>query len=396
MNISLFKQVLVFNTLYILILLIAWGINSELINKGVSFLPVLLVLHLLTLNMKAFRYLKISSVDFFIIVTLLIGSMLHLIFTPHFAIADFVKFIFIFFLFYISKYGVNKYKLIDYNLFFVAMFILPILCLLVYTYDTIVFREATNPVLFFSNRNNAIAYTFVCIFVLSAFTNILKNAILTTLIVTVLYGTLGALLAVILAFSFTMLKWTLSTFIKVLALICFVALMFVYIELDIFIRVRTVISGLINFFEVYSLSDLKHVNFGQIVTLQNGSDDVSMFFRLKHWGEILSILITDYSNIIFGWGMGASVELTSMSLVPHNDWLRVLFELGIFNFISFTLLNAAIFIRLKSSNKFLAALFLTLCIFMFSENLINNFLIISFLYFSCGLFFKNENIKYRA
>jgi hypothetical protein len=396
MNISLFKSVLIFNTFYIVILLLAWVLANDSVSKVISFFPVFLLTYLLLFNCKKLRYLNKSKTDLLIVGLLFIGSTLHVLLSPYFLLSDFIKFIFIFLIFFIAKYGLNRYKKIDHKLFFVPMLFFPLMCFCVYMYDTLIKHEATNPVLFFSNRNNAIAYTFVCIFVLSTFTKTIKNGVLATLIVTIFYGTLGALLAFIVAFSFTMFKWSLSAASKVLALLFFVFLMFFYLDLEIFKRISIAINGLISFFELYSLSDLKHVKFGEIVAMQDGSDDVSMFFRLKHWGEILAILMDDYSNLIFGWGMGASVELTSMSLVPHNDWLRVFFELGIFNFLSFTLLNAVIFIKLRGHDQFLAALFLTLCIYMFSENLINNFLITSFLYFSCGLFFKNENSKYRT
>ena len=88
--------------------------------------------------------------------------------------------------------------------------------------------------------------------------------------------------------------------------------------------------------------------------------------------------------LIFGYGMNASMIQTSIGLVPHNDWLRVLYELGFISFVIFLILNAKIYFALLKLDKFLSVIFLTIMIFMLSENLINNFLSMSLLYFSSG------------
>jgi len=251
-------------------------------------------------------------------------------------------------------------------------------------------------VFFFSNRNNAIAYTLVCIFVITALTNKLKKTFLVTTIVILFYGTLGALAAFLFSYFVVVFKWNAKAWVKLLFLIFASFLLFTYSELAIIDRVKTVSMGVVNFFKIYSFSDLKRIDFGQIVLMQEGSKDVSLFFRLKHWGEIIAIMLENYWYFFSGWGMGAAVKLTSMELVPHNDWLRVLFELGVFNFIAFLMLNFVIFSKLKEYDRFLSVLFLTLCVYMFSENLINNFLIISLLYFTSGLLIKNENFKCRT
>ena len=48
-----------------------------------------------------------------------------------------------------------------------------------------------------------------------------------------------------------------------------------------------------------------------------------------------SALFTALATTLVGFGVGASVELTPMGMVPHNDYLRLFFECGLFVFISF-------------------------------------------------------------
>lgn len=396
MNISLFHKVLTFNSVYILLLLIVEYLQNDALAFLVSLLPVLLVAFLILLNWKVINRMSLSVSELILLICLFVGCSFNIIFSPNFELANFIKFIFIFLIFLLAKNGIKRNGPINFKLCIFPLIVFPIICFFQYIYDSKILGETTKAVLFFSNRNNAIAYTLVCIFVITALTNKLKKTFLVTTIVILFYGTLGAFVAFLFSYFVVVFKWNAKAWLKLLFLSLAFILLFVYSELAIIDRVRTVVMGVVNFFEIYSFSDLKRIDFGQIVLLQEGSKDVSLFFRLKHWGEIIAIMLENYWYFFSGWGMGASVTLTSMELVPHNDWLRVLFELGVFNFVAFLILNYHIFSKLKKYDKFLSVLFLTLCVYMFSENLINNFLIISLLYFTSGLLIKNENFKCRT
>ncbi len=396
MNISLFNKVLIFNSVYILLLVIIEYVKNNTLSLTVSLLPVSLIAYILLLNWYVLNKISLTIAELILLIFLLIGCCLNIIFSPHFEIANFIKFIFIFLIYFLAKNGVKRNGPINKKLYIFPLIIFPIICFLQYIYDSKVLGETTEKVLFFSNRNNAIAYTLVCIFVVTSLTNNIKKTFLITTVVILFYGTLGALVAFLFSYLIVVFKWNAKAWFKLFIMMSLFALLLIYSDLTIVDRIKTVAMGVINFFEIYSFSDLKRVDFGQIVLLQEGSTDVSLFFRLKHWGEIIVIMTENYWYFLSGWGMGASVSLTSMELVPHNDWLRILFELGIFNFISFSILNFIIFFKLKRYDKFLSVLFLTLCVYMFSENLINNFLIISLLYFTAGILIRNENFKRRT
>jgi len=124
------------------------------------------------------------------------------------------------------------------------------------------------------------------------------------------------------------------------------------------------------------------MSYGELTQVM-GSSDVSFFFRITHWAELLE----KYSNgsldtMLFGNGVGSSARMTTAGLVPHNDYLRYLFECGLFAFLGFLILNLRIIKDAGSS--YVAIPVITIVIYFFSENLINNFLAMMLFYFLAG------------
>jgi hypothetical protein len=110
----------------------------------------------------------------------------------------------------------------------------------------------------------------------------------------------------------------------------------------------------------------------QDLVLLTGSTDLSGFFRLIHWTNIWDI----YSNggigtWIFGYGPGETSALTYSGLLPHNDYLRILVEFGAVNFVVFVCFLAHVRAALTSGTA--KVLFVVLCIYFFSENLLDSF-----------------------
>lgn len=113
------------------------------------------------------------------------------------------------------------------------------------------------------------------------------------------------------------------------------------------------------------------MSYRELVQL-TGSTDLSGFFRLFHWSNIMDIYSSrGLGGIILGYGAGQTPALTYAGLVPHNDYLRVLAEYGILNlFIFVTFLLTILFsLRLGAAR----VLFMVLCAYFFSENLLDNF-----------------------
>jgi hypothetical protein len=110
----------------------------------------------------------------------------------------------------------------------------------------------------------------------------------------------------------------------------------------------------------------------QELVLFTGSTDLSGFFRLIHWTNIWDL----YSNgsittWIFGYGPGETPGLTYAGMVPHNDYLRILAEYGPINLVIFVCFLAHV--RAELTTGAAKVLFLVLCIYFLSENLLDSF-----------------------
>jgi hypothetical protein len=110
----------------------------------------------------------------------------------------------------------------------------------------------------------------------------------------------------------------------------------------------------------------------QNLVLLTGSTDLSGFFRLIHWTNIWDIYSSGgIGTWVFGYGPGQTPALTYAGLVPHNDYLRILVEYGPVNLVIFVCFLAHARAALTSGAA--KALFVVLCIYFFSENLLDTF-----------------------
>ena len=76
-------------------------------------------------------------------------------------------------------------------------------------------------------------------------------------------------------------------------------------------------------------STVARMTFGELVAL-TGTTDMSAFFRITHWSNIWAIYSSmGLGGILFGYGAGQTSVLTVLPLPPHNDYLRILAELGL-------------------------------------------------------------------
>ncbi|SFN67143.1 hypothetical protein SAMN05428984_0068 [Sphingomonas sp. OK281] len=133
------------------------------------------------------------------------------------------------------------------------------------------------------------------------------------------------------------------------------------------------------------------MSYGEIVR-RAGSTDVSGYFRIKHWVEIWQIYSSaGLDHILFGYGPGQSKLITTALLVPHNDYLRVLVEFGVFNLICFLTLLIIIILRLPS--KITKSLFTVYVIYSFTDNMIDNFSSMVLLFAGAGLYARGNILE---
>jgi hypothetical protein len=103
-----------------------------------------------------------------------------------------------------------------------------------------------------------------------------------------------------------------------------------------------------------------------------GTKDLSAFFRVIHWANIWDVYSSrGVMTFLFGYGAGQTKVLAYSPLPPHNDYLRVLAEYGAINLACFVMFLW----RVVSGMRLMQArvLFIVLLIYMFSENLLDNF-----------------------
>jgi hypothetical protein len=232
----------------------------------------------------------------------------------------------------------------------------------------------------FSNRNNAALYAISLLALYYVLSGRPIRRISIYLISGILFGTIGVFLAVI--FSLIYAFANRRTF-KFLAIPIFLgAIGFFFLP-----RFGT-LGRLSNVFDSisYLMSvgfDLSEKSYGYLVN-ELGTTDLSFLFRIKHWTEILEIWKSgSIMQQLFGFSAGASVLLTSMHLVPHNDYLRYLFECGLFAFVGFILL--ILFIIRGIGRGFVIIPFLVIAVYFFSDNLANNYIAMMIFYFSAGV-----------
>lgn len=243
---------------------------------------------------------------------------------------------------------------------------------------------------FFANRNNAALYAVTLISLYNVLSGRPIKNVFFYLVLCAAFGTLGVLVAATVALCLSVAG---IRAIRALLLACIAtAVLYVYApQLPGLNRIQPVINS----FTLLSSGsvDLRAVTYGQLVELL-GTTDLSFFFRLKHWLNLLEIF-RDGSGYdwLLGFGQGGSVRLSKMSLVPHNDYLRFLFEFGVLGLMGFISLLAAIVYSF--GRKWEAVPFLIIVFYFFSENLVNNYLAMSIFFFSAGtLAMRSKNCRY--
>lgn len=231
----------------------------------------------------------------------------------------------------------------------------------------------------FVNRNNASLYYLTLIAFFSALTGRSVTNIVAYLVAGMAFGTLGVLMAVLLSLLISIGKWRYMPHL-LLAAVLSCTLAFTLPEEWVLARLQRVLDSYLLL--VDGRINLRTVTYADLVLLL-GTSDLSFIFRLKHWVDLLDLYAsgTIYQQL-FGFGAGSSIRLSQMHLVPHNDYVRYLFEFGAVTWAGFVVILTVSLTRLGRS--WATVPLLGVAIYFFSENLINNFLAMIVFYFSLG------------
>ena len=231
----------------------------------------------------------------------------------------------------------------------------------------------------FVNRNNASLYYLTLIAFYACLGQRQISNVLVYLLAGMAFGTLGVLLAVLLSLMISVGKPRyLPHLLLVAVLACVLAFAlpqeWVLARLErVLLSYRLLMEGRIN---------LRTVTYAELVQML-GTSDLSFIFRLKHWVDLWDLYVagTPYQQL-FGFGVGASVLRSEMHLVPHNDYVRYLFECGAISLAGFVTI---LWVSMRTIGRTWGAVpLLGVVIYFFSENLINNTLAMTIFYFSLG------------
>jgi hypothetical protein len=217
----------------------------------------------------------------------------------------------------------------------------------------------------FANRNNAAVYAVTVLALVAVVLGRPIRSLVLFMLAGMMFGTLGVLLAVVIALSLTVARPR-ELLVLALLIVAAGAGYLIWPEEKPFVRftpvidsVRYIIDGRIK---------LHSTTFGELVLLLK-TQDLSFVFRLKHW--------------LFGFGVGSALRDSDLRMVPHNDYLRLLYEFGLVTFLGFLAMLALLFTRLR--RRWETVPLLAVAIYLFSENLITNYTAMAFFFFSAGV-----------
>ena len=100
-----------------------------------------------------------------------------------------------------------------------------------------------------------------------------------------------------------------------------------------------------------------------------GPGTASAIWRVVHWRETITTYLDGTSvQQLFGFGFGSSPRI--LGKLPHNEYLRILFEQGILGFLLFVFAWRRIIVTAPSHVRYVG---LIVAIYSFSENNLDNF-----------------------
>jgi hypothetical protein len=232
----------------------------------------------------------------------------------------------------------------------------------------------------FANRNNAAVYAVTVLALVAAILGRPVRSLVLFMAAGVMFGTLGVLLAVVIALALTVARPR-ELLVLALLIVAAGAGYLIWPEEKPFVRFTPVIDSIR--YIVDGRIKLHSTTFGELVLLLK-TQDLSFVFRLKHWVDLLAVWsAADSYHWLFGFGVGSAVRESELRMVPHNDYLRLLFEFGLVTLAAFIAMLALVFVRL--GRRWETVPLLAVAIYLFSENLVTNYTAMAFFFFSAGV-----------
>lgn len=296
---------------------------------------------------------------------------------------DHAKYLLLYFFYFM---GVNGHLNNSFRVLRQARFLLYALPMILLSFYLFVLGGSGNfggSVAFLANRNNLSGLIIAIVLTISVI-NPGHRLVYLLLPVLILVGTLGGVLALAIALitGYGLRPRYLIAAVAFVSLIGYAALT---LDWSFAVRINNAFIILATMWELNFLDALDTMTFSDAAGLVSNASDTSIFFRLKQWLEIVIVMASNWGQLIYGFGFSASEVLTTSQKLPHNDWLRVLFEGGVFSLATFGLLTLVALRDLYRYDLQSFIVGLGLFVFMLSDNLIDNFLLSFLLFYSLGL-----------
>ena len=106
------------------------------------------------------------------------------------------------------------------------------------------------------------------------------------------------------------------------------------------------------------------VNYGLI------GNETSLTWRLTHWIKLISAIFSDDSILAIMFGHGLASTIMDNGILPHNEYLRILYEEGVIGFLLFCAVGINAFREASPKGRTLLVCY---AVFMFSENALDTF-----------------------
>lgn len=121
------------------------------------------------------------------------------------------------------------------------------------------------------------------------------------------------------------------------------------------------------------LTSNAEINYWEIGRDYGGGDSTSAVWRLMQWRDTFEIYaVSGWLNKIVGHGIGSSEIVTSR--LPHNDYLRVLLELGLLGIIAIGIIGLQLYRRTTVASRWVLVI---MAAYAITENNLDNFLVMS-------------------
>jgi hypothetical protein len=362
-NINSLKLIIFAITIFAILLLTKFVINNiKFINKAIFYYLFILIILLILSTLINFDTTNVTfTIKYYgIFIFLLVGYIINI---KH-------------------KFILSEYK--KYNKVILLIIFIP---LIIFLFEIFIlhFKESSS---LFVNRNNAVLFGVISSYFILIFYKRIKLFFVFIYLNIIIYTTLGALLASVASYILIYLS-NISP--KKLFRILFISFIIIivsyyvynYSNLHIIERLKSSVKGFSILFSYDSIEAISKISYGQLAS-QVGSGDLSFLFRIKHWFNI--ILVNSNSDLIywlFGHGNDSIISLTKAELRAHNDYIRLMFEVGFLYVMTFILFN--FYLVKKIGLNIYALPFLIVLMYFFTENLIDNFLAMSLLYYFVGM-----------